>query len=59
MKFKFTLLIAILGLSFVFSQQKHTFQYDDKTFFLDEKPFQIIPEKFTTQEFRKKLGEIV
>ncbi len=42
MKFKFTLLIAILGLSFVFSQQKHTFQYDDKNFLLDGKPFQII-----------------
>jgi beta-galactosidase len=42
MKFKFTLLIAILGLSFVFSQQKHTFQYDDKKFLLDGKPFQII-----------------
>ncbi len=42
MKFRISIIISFLGLFLAISQQKHTFQYDDKDFLLDGKPFQII-----------------
>lgn len=42
MKFRLSLIISFLGLFLAFSQQKHSFQYDDQNFLLDGKPFQII-----------------
>lgn len=42
MKFKLSIFIFFLSFCFAFSQQKHTFQYDDQNFLLDGKPFQII-----------------
>lgn len=42
MKYRLSIIISILGFILAFSQQKHTFGYDDKNFLLDGKPFQII-----------------